>query len=157
MYTKIMVPLDGSELAESVLPHVKAFIEKFNIKEVVLARVVDPVLAPRGGEEGEEVLNIEEMERWEASRISGASKYLDGVAKRLKYEGTTVRSEVFVGRVTETLVDYAERNAVDMIIIGTHGRSGLTRWVLGSVADKLLHSASVPVLMIRASGAKGGI
>jgi len=79
------------------------------------------------------------------------------VATRIKHEGTTVRAEALVGRVTEILADYAEKNGIEIILIATHGRSGVTRWVRGSIADKILRSANVPVLMVRAPGTKGGI
>ena len=76
---------------------------------------------------------------------------------RLKHEGVALHPEVIVGRVTESLADYAVKNDVELIIIATHGYSGITRWVRGSVADKILRSANMPVLMIRAPGTKGGI
>jgi nucleotide-binding universal stress UspA family protein len=155
MYKKIMVPLDGSELAESVLPHVEALIEGFNIREVILARVVEPSRHPYGGEG--DIIDPKDLAKWEASRKSSAKDYLEQIARRFKREGTAVRSEVIVGRATESLADYAERSGIDLLIIATHGRSGVTRWVMGSVADKLLRSASVPVLMIRAPGTEGGI
>jgi nucleotide-binding universal stress UspA family protein len=64
---------------------------------------------------------------------------------------------ILEGRVTECLVDYTGKNDIDIILIATHGRGGVTRWVRGSVADKILRSANVPVLMVRAPGTKGGI
>ena len=91
------------------------------------------------------------------ARKSAATDYLNQVAKQLKQEGTTVQAKVIVGRVTESLIDCAEQNDVDLILAATHGRSGVTRWVRGSVADKILRSANVPVLMVRAPGTKGGI
>jgi len=154
MYQKIMVPLDGSELAETVLPHVDAFIKGFHVKDVILARVVEPARRSYGGEA---VLYPENLEEWEASRKSSAKEYLDQIAERFKHAETAVRCEVLFGSATESLVDYAEKGGIDLFIIATHGRSGVTRWVMGSVADKLLRSASVPVLMIRAPGAKGEI
>ena len=59
--------------------------------------------------------------------------------------------------LTEKLIDYAERNDVDLILIATHGRSGVRRWVRGSIADKVLRAANIPVLMVRAPGSEGGI
>jgi nucleotide-binding universal stress UspA family protein len=88
---------------------------------------------------------------------SFAKDYLDKIVNRLKHEGTTLHAEVIVGRVTESLANYAVENDIDLIIIATHGHSGVTRWVRGSVADKILRSADVPVLMVRAPGTKGGI
>ena len=62
-----------------------------------------------------------------------------------------------VGSVADSLVDYSTDNEIDLIIIATHGRSGVTRWVMGSVADKILRSSRIPVLMIRAPGAEQGL
>ena len=154
MYKKIMVPLDGSELAETVLPHVEALIKGFNIRDVILTRVVEPRRVPHSGDGA---LYFEDLAKWDASRESLAKDYLEQIARQLKHEGTAVHSEVIVGRAPESLVDYAEQSGIDLFIIATHGRSGVTRWVMGSVADKLLRSASVPVLMIRVSGTKGGM
>ena len=149
MYSKIMVPLDGSELAECVLPHLKSFIRGFKVRDVILLRVVEPekVVFDLGRADFQKV----------ASDINERNKYLsrgylDEISERLKAEGTTVHSEVLEGRVTESLIDYADKNDIDLIIIATHGRSGATRWIMGSVADKLLRSAKVPVFMVRASG-----
>jgi nucleotide-binding universal stress UspA family protein len=154
MYQKIMVPLDGSELAECVLPHVEAFVNGFNLRDVILIRVVEPEAPSYQGEFPEDPRAVAQRQ---ASRKSSAQDYLDKVATRIKHEGTTVRAEALVGRVTEILADYAEKNGIEIILIATHGRSGVTRWVRGSVADKILRSANVPVLMVRAPGTKGGI
>ena len=153
MFKKIMVPLDGSELAECVLPHAEAFIKEFNISHVVLVRVVEPERMYHG----EFPIDYKILAEMELESKSEARDYLDQVVNRLKYEGTALHSEVIDGRVTESLVDYAEGNDIDLILIATHGRSGVTRWVRGSVADKILRSANVPVLMVRAPGTKGGI
>jgi nucleotide-binding universal stress UspA family protein len=59
--------------------------------------------------------------------------------------------------VTENLIDYVEHHDIDLILIATHGRSGVTRWVRGSVADKILRASNIPVIMVRAPGSKGGI
>jgi nucleotide-binding universal stress UspA family protein len=155
MYKKIMVPLDGSELAECVLPHVEAFIKGFNLRDVILVRVVEPEDIPAYRVEGN-ILSQVILER-ESSRKSATEDYLAQIGKRLKQEGTSLHTEVLVGRVTESLIDCAEQKAVDLIVIATHGRSGVTRWVRGSVADKILRYANVPVLMVRAPGTKGGI
>jgi nucleotide-binding universal stress UspA family protein len=154
MYKKLMVPLDGSELAECVFPHVEAFMKGFNLSDVILVRVVEPEMPSYHGETR---IDPEIMARREAERQSSAKDYLNKVANRLKHEGTAVRAEVLVGRVTESLSDYAEKHDIEIILIATHGRSGVTRWVRGSVADKILRSANVPVLMVRAPGTKGGI
>jgi len=153
MYKKIMVPLDGSELAECVLPHVEAFIKGFNTSDVILVRVVEP----ERSYSGEYVISPEMLAKRESETQSSAKDYLDKIVNRLKHEGTALHAEVIVGRVTESLANYAVENDIDLILIATHGHSGVTRWVRGSVADKILRSADVPVLMVRAPGTKGGI
>jgi nucleotide-binding universal stress UspA family protein len=155
MYKKIMVPLDGSELAECVLPHVGAFLKGFNLSDVILVRVVEPETPSYHG--GGASFEPQVFAERESERKDSAKDYLNQVSKRLEHGGAALRTEVFVGRVTESLIDCAEQNHVDLILIATHGRSGVTRWVRGSVADRILRSANVPVLMVRAPGTKGGI
>jgi nucleotide-binding universal stress UspA family protein len=65
--------------------------------------------------------------------------------------------EVLEGKVADTLAQWAEKNGVGLIIIASHGRSGVTRWIMGSVADRVMRSACVPVLMVRAPGCFPGI
>lgn len=153
MYKKIMVPLDGSELAECVLPHVETFIREFKISDVTLIRVEPP----------EPIYHLEfpmpthiVAERESAVKTL-AKDYLNQVVERLKDDGKVFHVEVIVGRVAESLIDYADQNGIDLILIATHGHSGVTRWVRGSIADRILRSSNIPVLMVRAPGAKGGI
>ena len=154
MYEKIMVPLDGSELAECVLPHLEGFIKGCHVSNVLFVRVVGPSVASYYGEVP---INPEIYKETESAMQSEAKDYLDQIKNRLKFEGTKLHSEVLVGRVADSLTDYAAKNDIDLILIATHGRSGVTRWVRGSIADKILRSSNVPVLMIRAPGTKGGI
>jgi nucleotide-binding universal stress UspA family protein len=86
-----------------------------------------------------------------------AGKYLDDLISKLKYKGVNMQSEVLFGHAAASLTDYAEKNDFDLIIIATHGRSGVSRWVWGSVADRILRSSQVPVLMVRAPGCTVGI
>lgn len=153
MYEKIMVPLDGSELAECVLPHVEGFIKGCHVSNVVFVRVVEPITAPVGNV----YVGREESRERESTRKSAVKDYLNQIVDRLKHEGTELYSEVLVGRVADSLADYTEKNDIDLILIATHGRSGVTRWVRGSIADKILRYSNVPVLMVRAPGTKGGI
>jgi len=83
--------------------------------------------------------------------LAAANNYLNSVKERLTKIGITVRSEVEVGSPAESVIAYAKENNVDLIAMSTHGRSGIGRWLLGSVADKVIHAADRPVLMVRAS------
>lgn len=144
-----MVPLDGSELAECVLPHVEAFISQCQIRTIVFVRVLE-ALTPAVA--GEYAINIAELEKREESRKMAAEEYLTQVVGRMDSGETTLEKKILVGRVADRLADFADTNDVDLILMATHGRSGVSRWVRGSVADRILHSASVPVLMVRAPG-----
>jgi nucleotide-binding universal stress UspA family protein len=84
--------------------------------------------------------------------VVDAANYLTQVAGRLDQGGASVHSNVITGRVEDRIIDYAKEEKVDLIIMATHGRSGVSRWVRGSVADKVLRMAHIPVLMVRAPG-----
>ena len=162
MYRKIMVPLDGSELAECVFPHVEAIVGGCNVEEVVFIRAVEPVHLPIGAlTDGAGVfteVDAEKLRRQlDTGNDSAAKDYLSQVVSRVKLDRVKVHTEVLKGNVTESLAKYATNNDFDLIIIATHGRSGVSRWVWGSVADRLLRSACVPVLMMRAPGCITGI
>jgi len=151
MFKKIMVPLDGSELAECVLPYLQTLIEAKGVQEVVFVRVAEPFsLTPVRGETG--WLTEEETKHLDARSQAVAESYLDNLVSGLDYGKVAVQRQVLVGRAAEQLAEYARKNEVDLIVVATHGRSGVSRWVWGSVADKLLRSAHVPVLMVRAPG-----
>ncbi len=154
MYEKIMVPLDGSELAECVLPHVEAFIEGCHATNFVFVCVVQPSLVSYGGDYA---VSPEILKEKESADKTAAIDYLEQIIHRLKHVGVELHSEVLIGRVADSLADFAEKNDFDLILIATHGRSGVKRWVRGSVADKVLRSSNIPVLMVRAPGSKGGI
>ncbi len=154
MYQRIMVPLDGSELAECVLPHVEAIAKGCNPVEVLLIRAVEPLHLLRGGESG---IIPEERKRLEADSMDVARNYLQRIMDQLKNNGLMVKSEVLFGKATEKLVDYAKGNDIGLIIIASHGRSGVSRWVWGSVADRILRGACVPVMIVRAPGCYPGI
>ena len=154
MYKKVMVPLDGSTLAECVFPHVEAIANGCPVRELILLRIVEP----------EGIYPISDLPidpNLAAARESEGKKkaedYLGEIADRLDAPGLTITARAIVGRVTESLVDYCVDDDVDLIIIATHGRSGVTRWVRGSVADKILRSSKIPVMMIRAPGTEQGI
>jgi nucleotide-binding universal stress UspA family protein len=155
MYQKIMVPLDGSELAECVLPHVEAFIRGCQVNTIVFVRVIRPAPMVFSAPEASEA-NFREIEkntkRVEEERKSSATKYLKEVANRIKADGVKFQMEVLVGNAADQLIDYTEANNIDLILIATHGRSGVSRWVRGSIADRVLRSSKVPVLMVRAPG-----
>ena len=146
MYRSIMVPLDGSQLAECVFPHLNAFIKGFAPERLLLVRVVEPISISSAIQASE----MEIIKKNEEDRVVQAGTYLEAVRRRLDSGDSEVSTIVPVGMVADALVDLAGDEAVDLILIATHGRSGISRWVRGSVADRILHSARVPVVMVRA-------
>jgi nucleotide-binding universal stress UspA family protein len=152
----ILVPLDGSELAESVLPHVEAVAKQrgAELVDVVLLRVYEHPIIPSDYPPAMPLSWEEhvEQEMVKARRVS--EQYLAGVEKRLKDAGLKVRSEVLVGKTiwanpADEIIDHANRNPFNLIVMATHGRSGLSRWAYGSVAEKVLLGASSPILVVR--------
>ena len=154
MYQHIMVPLDGSELAECVLPHVRTIALGCNVVKVTLVRVVEP-LHIRGGMEVR--IPPAEKQRLEKRSMDKAREYLEQIVESLKETGVAAQAEVLQGDVVDKLMDYADKNEVDLIIVSTHGRSGVSCWVWGSVTDRILRAACVPVTMVRAPGCIPGI
>ena len=154
MYQKILAPLDGSKLAECVFSHVEALAGGCKVKEVVFAQVVVPFRMPTASDYA---LPPQEVARIDAQTMAEADRYLKQVQGKIKLNGISMQSKVLRGSPAEALRDYAAKNGVDLIVIATHGRSGVSRWVWGSVADRILRSACVPVLMVRAPGCFPGI
>ena len=156
MYKKIMVPLDGSELAECVLPHLEGFMAGFPVSAIAFVRVLEPESARFDdtallSSTGRNSI-IEFTRRIEEKRKAAAEDYLKSVANRVQRAGVELRTEVLIGSVADRLAEYTETHGIDLIIIATHGRSGLSRWVRGSVADRVLRFSHVPVLMVQADG-----
>jgi nucleotide-binding universal stress UspA family protein len=156
MYKKIMVPLDGSKLAECVLPHLETIVKGCESPEVIAVKVVEPLSVPYGREVSQ-LASLEQVKAFETHQKADAEKYLKEVIARLKKTGVNAKAKVIYGKAGEALSDYATKNKVDLVIIATHGRSGISRWVWGSVADRLVRSVSVPVLMVRAPGSVPGV
>ncbi len=151
MYNRILVPLDGSELAECVLPHVEAIAKGCGVNEIVALIAIEPVylFADEGG--GTATVDVVKLQNM---REESAASYLKEVAGKLQARNMNVRTAMLKGNAADVIVDFARNNGVDLIAMATHGRSGISRWVWGSTAEKILRSATVPVLMVRPDGCK---
>ena len=126
MYKKILVPLDGSELAECVSPHVESFTKGCGIQNVVFLRVVElfhMISSYYGPGSGAEDIN-----RINEDNKAAAENYLSRLVERTKYNDVTIQSEIIIGKAADVIADYAAKNSVDLIAIATHGRSGVSRW-----------------------------
>lgn len=135
---RILVPLDGSPLAERALPYAETLARRTGARLVLLRTVEAHALTVRGRSEARGALMIE------------AETYLDGVAARLRERGFSVDLVLSDGNAAEEIEEEIVLRAIDLVVMATHGRSGLGRWVYGSVAECVLHLAEVPVLLVRA-------
>ncbi len=141
----ILVPLDGSELAESVLPHVETLIKrKPEVVDVVLLSVCEATPVPSFYPAD---IRLDTEEECYRCRVDG-ERYLSAIAERLKGAGASVRSLVVVGKAADQIVDYASQNRVSVIVMTTHGASG-SGWTYGSVAERVLLGTTAPILLIR--------
>lgn len=134
---KVLVPLDGSPEAEAILPYVE------KIKSKVNEPVVATLLVVVRQHEGEGGRSFGEPEEGEAAR------YLGRVADELESKGLNVATAIKQGQPAEVIAEYATKGGFDLIAMGSHGRSGVSRWMMGSVTDKVFHLATVPLLVVR--------
>lgn len=142
---KIMVPLDGSALAEAALAPALGLVDK-HTAELWLVQAVE--LPELWGEEfvsAETVASLPSIEEQE----SLARAYLTQVADSLRNAGRTVRIHIETGHPASVIASVASAEAIDTIVMSTHGRSGLSRWVFGSVAEKVVRTVDCPVLLVR--------
>ncbi len=155
MYKNVLVPLDGSELAECVLPHVKTIAGGCSTEMVVFLRVVEPFVMPSGFYRAD--FSSAGVARINNENEQAANRYIEQLLERTDYGHVKIDGKVITGRAADTITEYAKNNPIDLITIATHGRSGISRWVWGSVADRVMRSSCVPILMIRAPGCEPGI
>jgi len=137
MFKKILVPLDGSKLAEGILPRVE-WLAKIHDGEVTLLRVALAHVFP-GADPVQHQVDV----------VREAEEYLAKIEANLKSVGVRVNSVVRYGQDAQEIVDHAKDRGFDLIAMSTHGRTGVTQWVLGSVANKVIHAATVPILLCR--------
>jgi nucleotide-binding universal stress UspA family protein len=140
---RVVVPLDGSSLAETVLPHAKEMARRLSL-EVDLVQVVNVPTWPYGGHDGPPVDVIGIEERLEAD----AAAYLERVGRGFSDESIPSQWKVLKGTPGLTILSYAQGSSENLVAISTHGRSGLGRLVIGSVADLLIRSLGTPVLVV---------
>jgi nucleotide-binding universal stress UspA family protein len=210
MYQKILVPLDGSKLAETALPYAETLASGCRTEELILVSVTERVVGRTSAPEMKEVYqssdrpdvsgiaggmglagrHLIEPDVWAGAKTTGhlsgkmeseiyyardqfeiageeagrgikltlgkmkeqAEKYLAKIAEAETAKGLKVRTEVLIGKPAEEIARYTEQEAIDTIVMSSHGRSGPSRLVWGSVTDQVLRSVCVPVVIVRAPG-----
>jgi nucleotide-binding universal stress UspA family protein len=143
---RIILPLDGSLLAEAAIPHAKHLAQAFG-RPVVLVRTLDLSWFTMGNDAGmsDAAITLELQEDLSAESI----EYLEQTAARLRESGLTVITSFTFNRPANEIVSKAHEEPGALIVMSTHGRSGLGRTVLGSVADRVVRTAEAPVLLVR--------
>jgi len=139
MYEKILVPLDGSKLAEASLPYAEALARKTG-SQITLISVL---LFGSGSDEDQ----YQHLHRF----------YIQEMTKAMKQKAIKVKSVIVTGDPAEQIAEYADKKNIDLIIMGTRGRSALKRWVLGSVADKVVSASSCPAALISSKDSEDGV
>jgi nucleotide-binding universal stress UspA family protein len=152
MYKKILVPLDGSKLAECALPHAEELAKSCYAEKVILVSATERVQSYRALEDPGAPLGQRLVPEASGKKEKQAQRYLDRIAKTMEAKGIKVDTEVLLGNPAEEIVSYAAYPGCDLIVMSSHGRSGPSRWTHGSVADKVLRASPVPVLIVRAPG-----
>ena len=142
----MIVPLDGSELAEAALPYAAAIAGRMNMKmTLVRALSIDNIAYSEGYNLGN-MLN-----EAEAEIEADARRHLTSQARRLREEGLNVQTEILLGSASSEIVALARQTDHNMIALATHGRSGMNRLLMGSVAEAVVRASGDPVLVVRPS------
>lgn len=147
MYSKILVPLDGSKRAESILPHVEELAHRYN-SEVIFLEVLEPepiVLAP------EPLYTTTDPQSYER-RVNDVKTYLAARQGEFREKGIKAQTRMAEGPVVEMIIKTATELDVDLIAMASHGRTGLARVFYGSIAAGVLHRIDRPILLVRALG-----
>lgn len=146
MFKQLLVPLDGSDLAEKALPAALELAEKFDSIITLLCVTEIPHIIAGAGSRVETKMVVDLREQAHHQALN----YIESLEATLTEQGYSVKGQVIRGiQVADTILDAVQAVEADTIVMSTHGRTGLSRWVYGSIADKLLRHATVPVLLIR--------
>lgn len=138
MFERILVPLDGSPRAEVILSLIARILKRED-SEILLLRIVDlPAAVGR--------VSLAELRQQERE---DAQKYVHDVARRFAGTGAKVHGRVAEGSPAEVILETAEKEGATLIAMSTHGRTGLARWALGSVAEKVARASNLPLLLVR--------
>jgi nucleotide-binding universal stress UspA family protein len=175
MYSKVVVPLDGSKLAEAVLPHLEEIVKAFNIKEVMLISVTEKVsgrlpqkeafaefvsehptvnvppqmVAMQYGIVWNRYTNPQEVPAAMGKMARTAADYLCKVAEGLGELGCQTSVNVLVGNPAEEIIRFAEGQGADLILMASRGKTGFSRWDMGNIAEKVVKATQAPVMLIK--------
>lgn len=145
MYKRILITLDGSNMAEQALSTALTLVEQFE-SELFLLRVVIPLpISYRAGAASSAVIEAAERDA-----IHEAANYLEGVATGIRERGLTVQVAAKLGNPSKAIVEFVERNQIDLLVMCTRGQTGPARWLLGSITNHVVRISSIPVVVVPA-------
>ena len=145
MYKRILAALDGSSSAEQALSTAVSLAEQFQ-SELFLLRIVMPLpISYRAGAASAAVIEAAEFDA-----VQEATGYLDGIAGGIREKGLAVRTTARLGNPSKAIIEFAQQNQIDLLVLSTRGQTGPARWLLGSVTDHVVRAASVPVVVVPA-------
>lgn len=142
MYKRVLVPLDGSTTAEKALPHAVALAELYGAK-LVLLRIIEPFPHVR-------TLTQTSIKKFKQQATDWAQEYFERLSTDIDKKDITLETVIVEGRAGMMITQYAENNQIDLIVLCSRGLTGITRWLMGSVADRVLRGTTIPILMIPA-------
>jgi nucleotide-binding universal stress UspA family protein len=140
MFERILLPLDGSVGAEGAIPYASN-LAKLSGAKLILLRIVEPFPPIRS-------ISLAEMKMIKQKAIEWADEYFERIAADLREKNIQYETVILEGNASVMISQYAEQNDIDLILISSRGRTGLTRWLLGSVADRVIRGATIPVLLV---------
>ncbi len=143
MYKKMLVPLDGSELSEASLVHVVALAKDCRVPEVILIRAREPLDAGV-----RQRLSSDLARQLDEAYNDETKEYLAKIADYLAGQGVKADTIAVAGSAAESILSYSKEHSIDLIVMSSHGRTGIARWAFGSVAEKVIRQSIVPVLII---------
>ena len=145
MYRRVLATLDGSDMAEQALPTALTLVEQFE-SELSLLRVVMPL--PKSYRAG--AASVAAIEAAERDAVQKAADYLEGIAADIREQGFTVQVAARFGNPPKAIVEFVEKNQIDLLVMCTRGQTGPARWLLGSVTDHVVRGSSIPVVVVPA-------
>ena len=151
MFSKVLVPLDGSKVGEAALPAIEKMVSKLAPGTKVEVILIGVITLLRHwvvvGEASAPVSYTEDELKLIKQRVQD---YLDRTGESLKKSGVSIQTIVSTGNAADEVIKAAEDTGADLIAMSTHGRSGWRRLAFGSITDKVMHHSRIPVLMVRA-------
>jgi len=153
MFRKILVPLDGSRFALRALKYAIEIAQRFEA-EIVFIQVIKPATPPVfTGYPGDATAATMEAaldvtNKLDKKNLARSKRYLDGKVQTIKCQGLTGAYNVAIGDPAHSIIDYANKENVDLIVMTTHSKSGLKRAILGSVADTVIRDSGKPVMVM---------